>query len=199
MKKLHVFIFILLNSPLVAQNRLPALRVSHTIKPDIEKVAQDYYDHFQNIIGEKISESINTIEYQSKLVPAGALESTVLEIKGLKNVYSWQATMLSTEEYEKAVEKYKQFYRQLNGANFIMPDHKSWKFRGPYDNPDESRAFASSILEPDVDIKALQKLKVEIALNYDMPEWTVRILVYEKEADEDIRPTEVTGQDLNSQ
>ena len=171
-----------------------ALKVNNKIKPDIEKVAKDYYSHFDGIKGEKISESINTIEYESKVIPQDATESIIVQIKGLQNVYSWQATMLQTEEYEKAVEKYKQIYNQLNGANFLMDDHTSWKFKGIYDAPDYSRAFASSVLQPDVADKVLQRLKVEVALSYNMPEWTVKILVYEKEADEDIRPTERSGQ-----
>ena len=36
----------------------------------------------------------------------------------------------------------------------------------------------------------MNQFKIEIALNYGlMPEWSVKIYVYEKEDDEDIRPT----------
>ncbi|HEX7457278.1 MAG TPA: hypothetical protein VF301_02495, partial [Ginsengibacter sp.] len=171
MKKLFTLVFIFSTFHLFAQKKLPLLKVSNTIKPDIEKVARDYYDHFYNIKGEKISETESTIEYQSKIIPLGSSESTITEIKGLHNVYSWQAIMLNTDDYDKAVEKYKQIYRQLNGANFIMHD-KAWKFEGLYDTPDDDRSFASSILEPDVNEKVLQRLKIEIALNYNMPEWT---------------------------
>ena len=194
MKKLFALIFIFSPFHLFAQNKLPLLKVSNTIKPDIEKVARDYYDHFYNIKGEKISETESTIEYQCKIIPQGSLESTITEIKSLHNVYSWQAIMLNTDDYEKAIEKYKQIYRQLNGASFIMHDNKAWKFEGLYDTPDDDRSFASSILEPHVNEKVLQRLKIEVALNYNMPEWTVKVLVYEKENDADIRPTEKTGQ-----
>ncbi|MGH2566542.1 MAG: hypothetical protein ACRDE5_18630, partial [Ginsengibacter sp.] len=61
---------------------------------------------------------------------------------------------------------------------------------GDYDAPDEERGFASSILEADVNENYLKKLKIEVALNYNMSGWSVRILVYEKESDADIRPTE---------
>jgi len=182
MKKLFALIFIFSPFHPFAQNRSALLKVSNTIKPDIEKVARDYYDHFYNIKGEKISETESTIEYQCKIIPQGSLESTITEIKSLHNVYSWQAIMLNTDDYEKAIEKYKQIYRQLNGASFIMHDNKARKFKGLYDTPDDNRSFASSIL------------KIEVALNYNMPDWTVKILVYEKENDADIRPTEKTGQ-----
>src|ERR1017187_1262939 len=190
MKKLFTPIYFFLTLHLFAQNKLPFLKVSNTIKPDIEKVARDSYDHFYNIKGKKKSETESTIEYQSKVIPEGATESTITEIKSLHNVYSWQAVMLNTEDYDKAVEKYRQIYNKLNGANFIMHDNKSWKFKGLYDIPDNNRAFASSVLEPEVNEKVLQRLKIEVALNYNMPEWTVKVLVYEKENDEDIKPTE---------
>jgi hypothetical protein len=194
MKKLCLLIFIISTIHVTAQNKFSLLKNSHSIKPDIEKVVRDYYDHFYNTMGEKISETGSTIEYKSKVIPEGALESSITEIKSLHNVYSWQALMINTEDYEKAVEKYKQIYHELNGAKFIMDDHNSFKFKGPYDAPDDGRAFASSILAPEVEEKVLQQLKIEVALNYNMPNWAVQILVYEKVSDADIRPTESIDQ-----
>ncbi|KAA9041827.1 hypothetical protein FW778_07370 [Ginsengibacter hankyongi] len=193
MKKLLSLIFIFSTFHLLAQKSLLLLKTGSSIKPDIEKVARDYYDHFDNIKGEKISESESTIEYQSKIIPAGSLESTITQIKSLHNVYSWQTTLLKTDDYEKAVEKYKQIFHQLNGSNFKIQENQSWKFEGLYDTPDDARSFASSILEPNVSDKVFQRLKIEIALNYNMPNWTVKVMVYEKENDADIRPSEKTG------
>ncbi|MDE3213028.1 MAG: hypothetical protein KGM98_07320, partial [Bacteroidota bacterium] len=76
----------------------------------------------------------------------------------------------------------------LDGRGPIFTKEK-WRFSGDYDTPDESRAFASSILEPVAPTPQLKQLKIEIALNYTMPEWTVKLLVYEKQSDADIRPT----------
>lgn len=190
MKKLCLLAFILSAFCAAAQNKLPVVKFSPAITPDIIKVARDYYDHFFNVKGDKISETESTIEYKSKILPQGAEESTITQIKSLQNVYSWQAIMMNTDDYDKAVAKYKQIYRQLNGANLPMNDGKTCKIRGPYDTPDTERAFASSILEPDVEEKYLRRLKIEVALNYTMPQWTVKIMIYEKESDEDIRPTE---------
>ncbi|MEO8765886.1 MAG: hypothetical protein ABI416_16415 [Ginsengibacter sp.] len=194
MKKLCMLVFILSAITVDAQNKLPGLKLTPTIAPDVLKVARDYYDHFFNIKGEKIFETESTIEYKSKILPQGALESTITQIKNLQNVYSWQAIMMNTDDYEKAVAKYKQIYRQLNGASLIMNDGRTCKMKGPYDAPDDGRAFASSILEPDVTEKYLQRLKIEVGLNYNMSDWSVKILIYEKESDEDIRPTGKAGQ-----
>jgi hypothetical protein len=194
MKKLCLQVFIISTLHLAAQSKLPVAKSQTAITPDIIGVAGDYYDHFFNIIGEKISETESVIEYKSKILPAGAIESTITQIKGLQNVYSWQAVMMNTDDWDKAVTKYKQIYRQLNGAKLIMSDGQTCKIKGPYDVPDDNRAFASSLLEPDVEQKYLRRLKIEVALSYDMPGWIIKILVYEKESDEDIRPEERIGQ-----
>ena len=193
MKKLCLQVFIISTLHLAAQNKLP-VKSGAAITPDIIGVAGDYYDHFFNIIGEKISETESVIEYKSKILPRGAIESTITQIKGLHNVYSWQAVMMNTDDWDEAVAKYKQIYRQLNGAKFSMSDGKTCKIKGPYDAPDDNRAFASSLLEPDVEQKYLRRLKIEVALSYHMPGWIIKILVYEKESDEDIRPEEGIGQ-----
>ena len=193
MKKLSLLIFILATLNIKAQNKPLVVKFS-SVTPDVVRAAHDYYDHFFLIKGEKISETESTIEYKSKILPQGAVESTVMQIKSLQNVYSWQAIMMNTDDYDKAVAKYKQIYRQLNGADFAMNDGKACKIRGSFDAPDINRAFASSILEPDVKETYLQRLKIEVALNYNMPDWAVKIMIYEKEPDEDIRPTEKTGQ-----
>jgi hypothetical protein len=194
MKKLSALIFLLPTVDIAAQSKLPSLKLTPVITTEILQVAGDYYDQFFYTKGEKIAETESTIEYKSKILPQGALESTVMQIKSLHNVYSWQAVMMNTDDYDKAVAKYKQIYRQLDGANFRMNDGKNCKMKGSFDAPDGDRAFASSILQPDVTDKYLQRLKIEIALNFNMPEWTVKILVYEKESDEDIRPTETLSQ-----
>ncbi len=189
MKKLCSVIFILSTLSLVAQNKITNIRVVPPINTDIEKVARDYYDHFDNIKGEKISETENIIEYSSKINPQGALESTIMQIKSLENSYSWQALMLDTEDYNQAVSKYKQLYRQLNATKLSLNDGKSYKLKGSYDAPDEARGFASTLLRLDAGKNEMNQFKIEIALNYAMPEWSVKIYVYEKEDDEDIRPT----------
>jgi hypothetical protein len=193
MKKVCIIFPLLFSLNLYSQTRAAVSNFSHSLKPDIEKVVGDYYDHFSEVKGEIISETISDIEYKSKILPSGASESTITEIKSLHN-YSWQAIMINIEDYEKAVEKYKQIYNELNGATYSMHEHRTWRFKGSYDAPNDGRAFASSLLEPNTENKVFKRLKIEVALTYSMPEWTVKILIYEKEPDQDMRPTEHSEQ-----
>lgn len=188
MKLLLIVVFIFTTLSLSAQIKLPALKSSPSVKPDVEKVARDYYQNFNNIKGDTLLQTAGTIEFESKIIPAGSLEATITKYSE-PNSYSWQATMFQTEDFKEAVSKYKQYYRQLNGANISFYDKTSYKLSGNYDVPDEDRSFASSLLELDSKKHELQLFKVEVALNYSFPQWTVKIMVYEKIADENMRPS----------
>ncbi len=189
MKKLCFVLLLLSGLNLVAQNKNTSIQKAPAFNADIEKVARDYYDHFENIKGEKISETENMIEYSSKINPQGAVESTIMQIKSLDNSYSWQALMLDTEDYKQAVAKYKQLFSQLNGAKLSLNDGKSYKLKGIYDTPGEGTHFSSTLLVLDASASEMNQFKIEIALNYTIPEWSVKVYVYEKEDEEDIRPT----------
>ncbi len=188
MKRLTAVVFLFTTVSIYAQPKLSLFKSSPSIKPDIDKVVQDYFDNFDNIKGDTLMQTVSTIEFDSKIIPAGSLETTITKYKTPKT-YSWQSTMFKTEEFNEAVAKYKQYYRQLNGATFTFSNKTSYRISGAYDAPDENRTFASSILETNTYDRTLKLFKVEIALDYAFPEWTVKIMIYEKIADQDIRPS----------
>lgn len=188
MKKMFFALLIFPALAVSAQPRISLKKTSNTLKPVIEKVARDYYQNFNNIKGDTLNESESTIEFTSKVAPADALSTSITKYIDPYS-YTWQATMFQSEEYAAAVEKYKEYYKQLNGCTLTFYDKTSYKLVGGYDTPDESRAFASSILQLDGLNHDLQLFKVEIALNYSLPDWTVKVMIYEKVADDKIRPT----------
>jgi hypothetical protein len=159
-----------------------------SIRPQVQQLIHTYFHHFDGVKGDTLSQSNGSIIYSSKILPPGATESTITQYR-IGNSYSWQATLLHTEDFDKAVELYKKYYQQLNGMPVMMDDKTTTKLGGQFDQPEESRSFASSILELQKVNKGLKLLKVEISMNYSLPEWTVKLLIYEKQADEDMRPT----------
>jgi hypothetical protein len=102
----------------------------------------------------------------------------------LKPVYSWQTVLLTTEDYEEAAKKYKAVYSQLKGMN-VKYVVDNYTLRGEYEAPDESRGFATSVLTPAHPPAALKKLKVEVSMQFEFPEWKVSVMVYEKEKEDD--------------
>lgn len=188
MRKLIGTFSMFLSLSVNAQPKLAQFKATPPIKPVIEKVARDYYQNFNNIKGDTLNETRSTIEFKSKIEPAGSLSTTITKYVDPYS-YSWQSTLFQSEDYEEAVAKYKEFYHQLNGCRLTFYDKSSYKLEGAYDKPDEARSFASSILELDSTNRDMELFKVEIALNYSMPNWTVSIMVYEKIGDDKIRPT----------
>ncbi|MEO7044005.1 MAG: hypothetical protein ABI091_01770 [Ferruginibacter sp.] len=158
------------------------------IKSEVQQLIHAYFQHFDGAKGDTLSQSNGSTIYASKILPPGATESSITQYKP-GNSYSWQATLLRTEDFDKAVELYKKYYQQLNGMTIVMDDKSTSKLGGQFDRPEESRSFASSILELQKVSRGLRLLKVEISMNYSLPEWTVKLLIYEKQADEDMRPT----------
>lgn len=188
MKSLFTLTLIIAVFAVNAQPKLSKPKSSSSVKPVVEKVARDYYQNFNNIKGDTVNQTGNTIEFTSKVAPVGALSTSITKYITPYS-YSWQTTMFQSEDYGAAVDKYKEYYRQLNGCMLTFYDKTSYKLSGYYDAPDESRGFASSILALNGTNHDLRLFKVEIALNYAFPEWTVKIMIYEKVADDKIRPS----------
>ncbi|MEO6681295.1 MAG: hypothetical protein ABIN48_00590 [Ginsengibacter sp.] len=196
MKKLIALVFLCITVSSKAQLRLPGKSgakqseksATPSIKTDIEKVARDLYQGFNNIKGDTLMQATNTIKFASKVIPVGATDCYVIK-HPYPNSYSWQAVMFESEEFSEAVAKYRTFYRQLTGTTITFYDKSSYKLTGEYDTPDEGRAFASSMLHLHGARESMKSLKIDIGLNYSFPQWQVTILVYEKVPDEDIRPT----------
>jgi hypothetical protein len=186
MKQLFVIAFVLFCSTLSAQPKLSALKTSASIKPSIQKVAQDYFHDFNNTRGELVFENNNAVQFTSKIVPPGALHVVITQYK-LPKSFTWQAIMLQTDNFKEAESRYRQYFRQLDGATFNL-DGTVYKISGVYDAPDENRSFASSTLEVKGDTENLKLLRVEIGINFAFPEWSVQILIYERIGDKDVRP-----------
>ena len=188
MKRLTSVVFIFTTISLAAQPKLSVFKSSTSVKADIEKVVHDYFDNFDNIKGDTLTQTVSTIEFYSKVVPDGSLETTITKYKTPKT-YSWQSTMFRTEKFKEAIAKYKQYYRQLNGATFVFSNETSYRISGQYDAPDEDRAFASSVLEVNSYDRDMKCFKIGIELDYAFPEWAVKITVYEKVDDKGINPS----------
>ena len=152
---------------------------------DIQKVVEAFPHQFEEIRGAVIAKNPQTVEYASLVRPAGAQETMIVKYSSdLKPIYSWQSVLLTTEDYEEAFKKYKAIYNQLKGMN-VKYVADLYTLRGEYEEPDESRKFTTSILAPMHPPLALKKLKVEVSMQFEFPEWKVAVLVYEKEKEDE--------------
>jgi hypothetical protein len=183
----------LLCSTLFAQSQLIKLPISNAFRTDVQKVIEQYHQQFESIRGNVLNKNPQTVEYASLLVPEGAQESVITKYSSRqKSIYSWQAVMLTTEDYATAVKKYKWLFSQLKGLN-VKYVADLYTLRGDYEVPDESRKFTVSTLVLAHPPTPLRKLKVDVSMTFEFPEWKVSMLVYEKEREDDEKTSELEG------
>ncbi len=168
-----------------AQLKLPAV---NGIENDFKKIVADYPNHFSNLLGELLEENAQSVDYSCNCRITGA-EETIITRHSSKgnNVYSWQSVMLTTESFEKAKQKFRSLYNQLNHLS-VNPAGKSYQLKANYEVPLEEKKFTSILFSLDPDEETISKLKAELSLQFHEPmEWKVKILVYDREREDNER------------
>src|SRR3954469_9554056 len=94
-----------------AQVLLPV--TNNGLRNDLQKVVEDYLKGFSSLKGNVLIENPQTVEYASLLEFSGAEGNSITRYNSSKTIYSWQATMLTTEDFNEAVKKYKWLYNEL--------------------------------------------------------------------------------------
>lgn len=170
---------------LVAQLRLP---VANGIVADVKKVIEDYPYQFTNLMGEVITEHLQSTDYQCNFKVNGAEESFITRYSAKKEVCSWQALMLTTESFDKAKQKFRSLYNQLNNLAAQLGQGANTRFKGRYEAPEEEKKFTSVLFEAEPAASNTSKLKVEITMEFHAPmEWKVKVLVYDREREDEER------------
>lgn len=165
-----------------AQLKLP---VNTEFRNDIQKVVAAYPGQFAELRGEVLQKNPQTVEYASLVKPDRTEHAVITQYSAnSKEVYTWQATVLSTEDFAEAEKKYKWLFNQLRGMNvkYIVDQYT---LRGTYYAPAEERKFTTSQLSVANPPMALKNLKVEVAMQFEFPEWKVVLTVFEKEREDD--------------
>jgi hypothetical protein len=187
-----ITIGILLKNGLIAQVKLPI--VDNPIKAEMERVVKDYFNEFINIRGEEIVENPQSTDYKSMVTLHGSEGCSITKYSSTKNnIWSWQAVMLTTEEFSQAKKSFQALYNQLNNLSVNFETQTGCSFKGDYSIPTEERKFTSVVFSANSKDEALKPLKIELTLQYKIVEWEIRIIVYGKER-EDNEPAVKDGE-----
>lgn len=184
----QIFLLLAVTAFLSAQSQpLLKTKISPSIQPLLNEVVQDYFQNFANLKGDTISQTGGLITFESKLKLPVSLHCTINKYSS-PNTYSWEALMNETEDFDSAVLLYKKYFMQLNKSRVSPNGFDKFLLVGNYDTPDEGRTFASSYLKLDAP-KPWNHFTVDLAMQYLFPNWQIKIMVYEKIPDEDVRPS----------
>lgn len=183
---LLLFAYLILSSPARAQLRLP-LTGNSDVRNALEKVISDFPKEFASLKGEVLNTNPQTVEFESLLSFKTAERNIIVQHSGTNPVYSWHALMFTTEEFEAAEKKYKTLYSQLKNINLKLNRDYDYSLSGEYDKPDESKKFSSTVFQLLPNATYLPKVKVELSLQYELLEWKIYLLVYQKEREDSER------------
>jgi hypothetical protein len=164
------------------QLKLPTL--SPTIG-DVKKIIEDYPARFANITGDLIVEHNQSADYICTINVSGAEEAYITKFPGKKNIASWQAVMLTTENFDKAKQKFKSLCGHFNNLS-IKIEETIYKLKGKYTAPTEDLKFSSTVYSFIPAEESITHLKVEVALQFNAPmEWKVKLFIYDREREDD--------------
>jgi len=183
--KLPALIGLMLSIQANTQVKTPV--TNNELRTNLTRVVEAFPSHFSELRGDTLIENPQTIEFASLLDFKTARENSITQYKSIKPIYSWQALLINTEEFDEAVKKYKWLYNQLKVMTITLDNGYSFTMSGDYDVPDESRKFSSSIFKLTPNASSMPKLKIEVSMQFEFPEWKVSLLVYEKEREDSER------------
>lgn len=154
-----------------------------TIATDVKKVIEDYPNSFSNLIGDVIIRNPQSTDYRCNFKVTGAEECFITRyVSGKKPIVSWEALMLTTEDFAEAKKKFKALYSQLNNLTVAGS-----KLKGVYEAPAEGIDFTTVVFTLDPQTEALQKVRVELIMEAQMMDWKVKVIVYDRDRNDDER------------
>jgi hypothetical protein len=165
-----------------AQLRMP---LPTAFRADVQKVVADFPSQFASLRGDVRITNPQTVEYASLVQVDKAEECIITKYSSnTRAVYSLYALMLRTEDFRDAEKKYRWLYAQLKGMNVKYVVDK-YTLEGAYDAPAEERKFTTSVLSIADAPQALKKLRLEVSMQFEFPEWKVALTIFEKEKEDD--------------
>lgn len=180
------FVLLSFSFSATAQFKLPGLS-NPDMRQVLEKVISDYPNGFSTLKGEVLNNNPQTVEYTSLLQFKSAEQNSITEYSGKVPVYSWQALMLTNEEFDIAEKKYKALYKELKSITLTLNRDYSYGLDGTYEAPSESKKFATSVFRLIPNATYLPNVKVELSLQYELLEWKIYLTVYQKERNDNER------------
>jgi len=146
----------------------------------LEKVIQDYPNHFYNIKGELIGQALQSSRYKSTLQLPGA-QSTVVTVSTGSQGSDWSCIVLQTKNFTEARDRFATIYGQLSNSIITASGQKTFILSGQYETPTEDRKSTAIVFSLLPGVGEMKKLKVELALRQEQNEWKIELSVEDKE------------------
>lgn len=142
----------------------------------LEKVIQDYPNHFYNIKGDLISQALQTSRYRSTVQLPGA-QSSVITVSAGSQGYDWSCVVLETKSFSEARDRFAVVYGQLSNSIITASGQKTYILSGQYEAPDEDKKYSCIVFSLLPAVGDMKKLKVELKLRQEPNGWKIELSV----------------------
>jgi hypothetical protein len=168
--------------PVMLATTAPAQGVfSNKTQVILEKVIQDYPNHFYNIKGELISQALQSARYKSTLQLPGA-ESTVIWVSSGSQGSGWSCVVLETKSFAEARVRFATIYSQLSNSIITAGGQKTYILSGQYETPVEEKKVTCITFTLLPGVGDLKKVKVALELRQEQNTWKIVVCVDDKDA-----------------
>ncbi len=188
--KLTVFILSILCVSFHSYSQLK--QVTATLRPQLEQVIKEFPNHFSGIRGAALVEDENAAEFESKVIVKDAIETKLIAFSNQKyKSWVWECRLFETENINLLKRQYKAFYNDISGKTLISkPNLRNLIPVSDYTAPDGELRLVSNQFRMGGSDDVFKHLVVDLVAEYINFQWSVYVRVYDKEKDEEIRPTE---------
>lgn len=162
---------------------------TNDVNSALQKVIQDYPNHFINLKGAQVAGNMHTVQYYSTVEVPGSLNCVLTPYGATKKeVYSWNCVMLESERFSEAKNKFTELYNQIRNTIVKMEGEKPFILNGKYETPTDDKKFTSVVFQLLPATGQMQKLKVELTLQQTTSDWKITLAVYDEERRNDEAP-----------
>lgn len=163
-----------------------------SLRPQLEQVIKEFPNHFSGIKGAAVNEDENSAEFESKITVKDALETKLIAFSNQKyKSWVWECRLFETEDINLLKRQYKSYYNEIAGKTLLSkPNMRNLIAVSDYTTPDGELRLVSNQFRMSTADDTFRNLVVDLIAEYINFHWTVYVRVYDKEKDEEIRPTE---------
>jgi hypothetical protein len=169
-------------APVILSASLTAQGVfSNKTQVILEKVIQDYPNHFLHLRGELIGQATQPARYRSTLQLPGSASSTVVVTGAGIQGSGWSCTILETSDFNTARVRFAEIYDQLSNSIISADGQKTYILSGQYEAPDQNRRNTKVLFSLLPGVGEMKGVRVELALDQEEGHWVLSINVNDKD------------------
>lgn len=163
----------------------------NSLKSQLDEVVKDFPNFFKTIKGKPVTDNAENMEYVSSVIIKNSLETKVIAYSNQNYTsWVWECKLYETENTDQVKRQYKLYYNDIASKPLLGKTAALQLVAvSAYSSPSkELRLWSNQFIIKDA-TDLYKNLVVDLVAEYINFQWTVYLRAYDKEKDEEMRPT----------